>query len=197
MKLLKIAGGTVLVLFAAFWLVGLFLPAEWNVQRDMHIEAPVATVYGLVADFRQWPQWSPWVARDPSIRTTYSGPATGVGATSCWEGDPQLSGKGCQRIVAITPGATIETELDFGERGTATSRWSFMAHDGATHVVWSFHGQARSVPERWLGLMIDDWVGADYEDGLRRLKQVAETMPAPPVDAPAETTAPTAATAGN
>jgi hypothetical protein len=27
---------------------------------------------------------------------------------------------------------------------------------------------------RWMGLMFDRWIGADYEAGLAKLKQVAE-----------------------
>ena len=28
---------------------------------------------------------------------------------------------------------------------------------------------------RYMGLMMDEWVGADYERGLERLKELAET----------------------
>jgi hypothetical protein len=46
--------------------------------------------------------------------------------------------------------------------------------NGGTGVTWGFKSQLNGIAERWLGLMFDRWIGADYEKGLSKLKRVAE-----------------------
>ena len=81
-KLAYSIGGFLLVLVA----VGALLPATAHVERNIHIDAPQASVFALVNDFRQINKWSPWVDTDPNALYTISGPPRGVGATMTWDG---------------------------------------------------------------------------------------------------------------
>ena len=77
---------------------------------------------------------------------------------------------------ALLPkGYRVERSIDFGDMGTATADWSFTTTQNGTKVTWGILG----VNERMLGgifsKMMDGWIGPYYEDGLQRLKTVAET----------------------
>ena len=49
------------------------------------------------------------------------------------------------------------------------------AADGGTEVTWGFETDLGMNPVgRWMGLMMDSWIGADYEAGLARLKALVE-----------------------
>jgi hypothetical protein len=45
-------------------------------------------------------------------------------------------------------------------------------------VTWGLSGTASGPLGGYFAKMMDGWVGADYEDGLVRLKQVAASVPA-------------------
>ena len=59
--------------------------------------------------------------------------------------------------------------------GTAQSSLQLVPVDGGTRVTWGFKTEAQGVLDRWMSLLFDDWVGADYEKGLARLKALAES----------------------
>ena len=54
-------------------------PDNFSIARSATIKAPPDKIYGIISDFRQWPNWSPWQKLDPGMKTTVSGPATGKG----------------------------------------------------------------------------------------------------------------------
>src|SRR5258707_11320671 len=87
-----------LLLLIGFAAVGSLLSPEWRVERSVVVNAPAATIYPLVADFKTgWPQWSAFDSEDPAIRYRYSGPDAGVGASRSWTS--MKMGDGVQRIV--------------------------------------------------------------------------------------------------
>ena len=68
--------------------------------------------------------------------------------------------------------------LDFGEMGQPSADWSFEPSGAGTKVIWGLSGEAAGPLGGFFAKMMDGWVGKDYEDGLRRLKQVIESAPA-------------------
>ena len=91
MRILKWGGAALLALVAIVLIGGLVLPSTFTVVRSTVVGAPADRVYALVADPRGWKQWSVWNKRDPAMKITYSGPASGAGAKWAWhsasEGD--------------------------------------------------------------------------------------------------------------
>jgi hypothetical protein len=47
--------------------------------------------------------------------------------------------------------------------------------DGRTRLTWSFDADFDNMLGRYMGLMMDRWVGSDYVRGLERLKALAES----------------------
>jgi len=168
----------VLVLLALAVLVvgvGAFLPKDFHVERSIVIDASPDLVFDQVNSLRKWDAWSPWIARDPSIENTFAGPEAGVAATVTWTSEK--SGEGTQTITLSERPTRIETVLDFGEMGQPTAYWTFEPIGDGVQVTWALNGVASGPFGGYFAKMMDGWLGADYEDGLARLKEVAEALP--------------------
>lgn len=167
--LLLLAAGSATVVVAGAYL----LPRVVHVERSVHVKASPEAVFGHVNALPRWAAWSPWERKDPTMAKTFTGPDAGEGATLSWTSDTQ--GGGTQTITRSEPPRRIETALDFGAQGTATGTWTFDAADGGTQVTWGLDADMGNSPVgRYMGLMMDRWVGPDFEEGLAALKEVVE-----------------------
>ena len=93
-----------------------------------------------------------------------------------WTSEHPQVGTGSQEIVESTPNEWVSSVLDFGPMGTADAYFE-LAPDGgnSTEITWGFNMDAGLNPvERYMGLLMDRWVGGDYEAGLAKLKSVVE-----------------------
>ena len=161
-----------IVLLAA---ISFLLPREVEVARSTTISAPPEEIYPHVASLEKFSEWSPWSQVDPMMQVTYSGPETGVGNKMEWTSDNPNVGNGTQEITAAVENERVETALDFGGMGTAIAAFDLVKSGDATEITWGFKGDMGNNPiGRWMGLMMDSWVGADYEKGLAALKAKVE-----------------------
>jgi hypothetical protein len=197
MKTLKVVTIVLVTLVLVFVGGGLVMPRGYRVERSERIQAPVEVVFSQVNDLRKWEGWSPWKAADPTMKITYSDQPVGQGGSYSWKGNG--AGEGTLTILGSVDLSRIETKIDFGELGGSSGSWDFTYEDGITSVVWGFSGENPGLFGGWLTLMMDGMVGPQFEEGLRRLKKVAEATPVAPVEVvpsdvvPAEGAAPTAA----
>ncbi len=176
MKFLKVLGGIIVVLVVLIIIGGFVLPSEQSVSRSTVIDADQAEIFALVSDYREFNRWSPWAARDPETKYTYGGPDAAVGSTLSWDSEDPNVGRGQQEIVAMEQGTMVRNKLTFD--GFDQASYATMTLEPAgngTRVTWEFEANLDSFLGRYMGLMMDDWVGADYEDGLARLKAVVES----------------------
>ena len=175
MRFVKIVLGVIVALVAVFVLVGLLLPSGQHVERSTVVKADQSDVFALVGDYRNFNSWSPWATYDPDTEYEFSGPATGVGSKMSWRSEHQNVGNGMQEVVEFQPDTMVRSKLTFEGFDTPSyATFKLESTDGGTHVTWSFDGNMDTLLGRYLGLMMDKWVGADYELGLARLKEVAE-----------------------
>jgi uncharacterized protein YndB with AHSA1/START domain len=176
---MRFLGRLVLVLLAAALVIaaaGMLLPRRVTVERSIAIDAPPEQIFSHINSMQAFDKWSPWSGLDPELVQSFSGPGTGIGNRMEWRSDDPRVGTGSQKIVASVPNERVETELDFGEMGTATSWQVLEPVDGETLVTWGLLADMGNSPiGRYMGLMMDRWVGADYERGLVRLKDIVET----------------------
>lgn len=160
-------------------LAGTFLlPRRVHVERSVTVGRPMCTVYALVDGFGRQREWSPWAPRDPAMAMELSGPPRGVGAKMVWRSAVDTVGNGEQQVTAASPCQFVQTALRFEGMGESTVQF-VLAPDGAqTRVVWSIERDVGFNPVgRLVGVMFDRWIGPDFEDGLARLKALAETLP--------------------
>ena len=69
----------VAVAVVVFVVIVALQPAQYRVERSATISAPAAVVFEQINDFHKWEAWSPWAKLDPTMKTTYEGPAAGPG----------------------------------------------------------------------------------------------------------------------
>ena len=176
MKVVKIVLGIVVVLVVAFVIGGLLLPSGQYVERSAVIEADQADVFALVNDYREFNRWSPWAAIDPEAEYEFSGPAAGVGARMTWRSEEPSVGNGAQEIVASETDTMVRSKLTFEGFDTPSyATFKLEPAEGGTRVTWAFDANMDTFLGRYMGLMMEKWVGADYDRGLARLKELAES----------------------
>ena len=175
MRALKIIVLLILAISVLVFGVGAFLSKDFRVERSIVIDAAPEAVFDEVNTLEKWNAWSPWIAMDPTIDNTYSGPASGVGAKVSWTSEK--SGDGTQTITLSERPTRIETALDFGEMGQPNADWTFEPEGDGTKVTWGLTGEAAGPLGGYFAMMIDGMLGTLYEDGLSRLKDVVESKP--------------------
>ncbi|MCW2710014.1 MAG: transcriptional regulator [Marmoricola sp.] len=147
----------------------------YSVERSITVNAPAHRVHGLVDDFHNWTQWSPWEDLDPALRRTYIGPDKGVGAHYAWSGN-RKAGSGSMEITGSAPEA-IEVTVSFLKPFKATNLTTFQLQPSGpgTEVRWVMTGEQRG-PMVLFGKFVsmDRMIGPDVEKGLARLKAAAE-----------------------
>lgn len=155
------------------------MTSQYTVERSRTIAAPAEKVYPLIADFRQWPRWSPWEDVDPDLHRSYSGAESGVGAVYGWSGN-RKAGRGRMEIVRAEPNELVEVDLRFEKPFTSQNVSLFLLEpDGdQTQVTWRMTGP-RPLPMRLTQKFfdMDKLIGKDFDKGLDRMALVA---PAPP-----------------
>ncbi|MEQ9365411.1 MAG: SRPBCC family protein [Leptospirales bacterium] len=149
------------------------LPEEARVERSIEINAPVGVVFEQVLDLKKNEAWSPWSAADDTMVTSYGPITRGVGATSSWTSENSGSGK--MEITEVVQNSRIDVALDFKDEGKADSYWEFDQQGDAVQVTWGFVSKPESFGEKVFALMMDSFVGPYYEEGLAKLKTVAES----------------------
>ena len=161
---------TILLVAVAF-----ALPRQISVARSMDINAPESDVFPYVNSLKRFNEWSPWVGRDPEAKYVFSGPDEGKGAQMEWSSTHPGVGSGVQEIIESEPNSFVRVSLDFGDMGKGNASFQLKPSGAGTRVVWEFDTDVGNNPlQRWMGLMFDRWIGADYEEGLVRLKKVVE-----------------------
>jgi len=175
MRFLKRLLGTIALLVLLVIAAAYLLPRNVQISRTITIDAPPAKVFALVNTLKEGEKWSPWLGLDPDARLAYSGPASGVGNRLDWRSEHPNVGSGMQIITESVPDSRVATDLDFGEMGKAKAAFVLKPAGTGTLITWSLQTDLGLNPlARWAGLMMDRWVGTDYERGLVSLKKLAE-----------------------
>lgn len=177
MKFVKWVLAVVVALGLVFGLGSLLLPASTHVERSITIERSPEQVFATLNSFERFGAWSPWAEYDPQAKYTFEGPASGVGARMRWTGNRSV-GSGSQEITESVPHRRIAVALDF-DGSQARSAYLLEPEGAGTRLTWSFDTDHGYDPfGRWLGLLFDRMIGADYEKGLTRLKALLESTQA-------------------
>ena len=166
-----------LILIVLFVAVGYMLPGSFKVERSVVINAKPEVLYPYVASLKDgWTQWNPFAEQDPGMVISYSGPDTGVGATSSWVS--KKMGEGTQTITKADTATGVETTLAF-DHGQYQMQGviAFAPVDGGTKVTWTSGGDwgKQHLMFRYMGLMMNKMMGKTFEKGLQNLKTKAET----------------------
>ncbi len=170
-----------LVAIAVVLVVVATRPSEFRVARTARIAAPAPVVFAQVNDFHKWEAWSPWAKLDPAMKQAYEGAPAGTGAVYTWAGNKEV-GEGRMTLTESRPSELIKIELEFFKpfATTSTAEFTFKPEGDHTLVTWSMTGQNNFIAKAvHLFMDMDTMVGGQFENGLARMKSVAEAAHKP------------------
>lgn len=175
MKIIKWSLIAVVALAMLIAAIGLALPSTYRVVRAAEIKAPAAKVYALIQDPREWARWTVWNQRDPAMKMSYAGAARGQGAKWSWES--RTEGNGSMEFTRAEADRMIGYRLSFPDFGMTSNGLLVLEESQAgTRITWSNEGAFGANPYmHYFALLMERMVGPDFEQGLARLKQVAES----------------------
>jgi hypothetical protein len=175
-KTLLILAGVLALAVVAVLLVAATRPDTFRVQRAAVINAPPEKIFPLIEDFQAWGGWSPWEKKDPAMKRSFSGPASGKGAVYAWDGNSEV-GQGSMEIVEETQPSKLILNLDFVKpfEGHNVVIFTLAPQGGATNVTWTMEGASPFIT-KVIGLFcdMDAMIGKEFETGLANLKTLAE-----------------------
>jgi hypothetical protein len=167
--------------------VSLALPSHVTIARTQVIGAPETVVFPYLNNLHRFGDWSPWAARDPNLQVNFSGPEEGKGAKVEWTSAVRSVGPGSMEITGSDPNRHIDLAATLnGLEGTAY--YEVAPSGSGVKVTWGFGYDTGTSPlKRWKGLLLDRYVGAEYRDGLAKLKDRIETERRPTAPSAAAT----------
>jgi hypothetical protein len=150
-------------------------PDTFRVQRTMTIAAPPEKLAGILTDLRRGAEWSPYEKRDPAMKKTFSGPASGPGAKLEWDGNSDV-GAGSLTVAEVTPvKVTLNLAMTRPMNANNTVEYAFTPQGNATTMTWAMHGPMPLISKVICVFMdFDKMIGSDMERGLNDLKALAE-----------------------
>jgi hypothetical protein len=172
--LIKILVGIVAVI-AIFLIVVVMRPSDFRVERSAMLAASPAALFEQVNDHHKFAVWNPFMKLDPSVKNTFSGPESGVGAVCSWDGNSQI-GAGSSTIIESRPGELVRLRMDWKRpmEGTSTVDFTFKPQGGKTVVTWAMYGKNGFMGKLMsLFMDCDKMCGPQFEQGLADLGKVA------------------------
>ena len=165
---------------AVFCAVVAMQPADFKITRSATFNAPPEKVFEQVNDFHKWEAWSPWAKIDPNMKATYSGAATGTGASYAWLGNDEV-GEGKMTITESHPSDLVKIDLEFIRPFAAknVTDFSIKPNGGRSDVTWTMTGTNNFMMKAFGMVMnMDKLVGGDFEKGLAQMKPIVEASAA-------------------
>jgi Polyketide cyclase / dehydrase and lipid transport len=173
---LKIVLIVIAVVIAAVLALAATKPDSFHVERTTSVKAPPDKIFASIDDFKRWAAWSPWEPKDPAMKRTLSGAASGKGAVYEWDGNSDV-GKGRMEITESLPSSKVAIKLDFIKpiEGHNVAQFLLVPRGDVTSVTWVMDGPAPFLSKLMqVFFNLDSMIGKDFEAGLANLKALAE-----------------------
>ncbi len=155
-------------------LIGSLLPRDYDFATQVRINSEPAAVFGelnRIASWREWSQWNP--AEIDGLTVSYSGPASGVGATQSWS---DVRGDGKLWFTSIVENKRIDYAMLFGGFPKMSSSLQLTEEKAGTIVVWSSKGRLPGGPfYGFLAPFFSTHMKSEYDKSLLKLKQKLES----------------------
>ncbi|MFC2104949.1 GyrI-like domain-containing protein [Bacteroidota bacterium] len=180
MKFLKWLGIIIALIVALFFIIPLFLPADFHVERSIIIERPIDMVYETAVDMNKRAKWDPWIEMEPDAEINVEMTPEVIGSGYSWKGE--FIGEGKITIKEYIPNELIKSDIEFISPQSMKSEviWNFEELDGNTKIIWAFEGTLNYPFEKWFGLFMDKSLGLNFERGINNFKELVEKLPVLP-----------------
>jgi effector-binding domain-containing protein len=109
------------------------------------------------------------------MKSTYEGPESGVGTVHNWTSQHRDVGNGTIKIIESVPNSLVLTDLTFGEI-SSHGGWTIRDTTDGAYVTTYMELEMGFLERIFPSLMMDNFLGADFEKSLAGLKKHAETL---------------------
>lgn len=142
------------------------MPA-FSVSESVILKDDIENVYAYIRDFKNWPEWSPWLICDPEAKVTTE--------PNRYEWSGSIVGVGRMEIVKETPHSQIDFALEFKKpwKSKAEVTMALRKVEGGTELLWAMDSKLPWFMF-WLKQLMTKLVSMDYQRGLKMLKDVLE-----------------------
>ena len=173
MKTLKIIGMVVLAMVVILAIVIAMQPEKAHIEKSIVINAPAASIFPEVSNYKSFNVWSPWTKMDPAARETFEGAEASVGSKFSWEGSK--TGIGSQRIEEIEENKRVKCAMTFkGYDGKFYSEFILTPNGNGTRVTWTYDGENVGLKGKAIWVFAGSVLSSQYEQGLKDLKHLVE-----------------------
>ncbi|AOW20518.1 SRPBCC family protein [Urechidicola croceus] len=132
-----------LLLFSAIIIFGSIYIAvkdgSYEIKQSRFINAPASVLFENVNDFKNWPEWNPWMEVDPTIKPIFPSKTVGVNGAYSWT---SKNGDGSMKTISTNLNKEIIQELTYGTGNPSIINWVFNSSKDSTEVVWSMKGES-------------------------------------------------------
>lgn len=175
MKALKITGIVIGIITLVVILLGLIAPKDFSMQRNIQINADSDSIFKMMSDLKKFHDWSPWSKLDPNSKVEYRGTPSTIGHEYYWKGNDKV-GEGTLTITKIN-GTNLEYKLNFISpwESKATGNMITEKSENGAKATWIFKTHYGFIESIFMMFMdMEGMLGADFENGLKNLKKIAE-----------------------
>ena len=175
--MLKIIAIGAAVLVGGVLIAAAFRPDSFRFQRSISIQASPDRIFPLINDLRRFNTWNPFDKKDPDLKGSYSGAASGAGAAYAFEGNREV-GRGRIEIIDSLPVSEVRMKLDIVEpmEGHNVVEFTLKPDGDGTRVTWAIQGPMPYISKIFsLFCNMDAMIGREFETGLAGLKVIAES----------------------
>ena len=168
--LLTIAG-----IIALLLIIALFVKKEYNIHREIIINAPLQKVFDYSKFLKNWDNFNKWAMADSERKNEYKGTDGTVGFIYAWSGNKKV-GEGEKEITSISEGKKIEIEIRFVKPfvlvGYASLETEFVS-DNQTKVILS-NASKLKYPLNIMLSIVEKRLPKDMDISLYTLKNLLE-----------------------
>lgn len=175
MKILKVTALLIGLFVVAVFAMAAMQDKHFRIERSTTINASPTRVFPYIGELQKWEVWSPWRAEDPSVKNSYEGPASGVGATSKWTSDKMGSGQ--MTMTEFVPDSKVKVHLTFIEPMPSENDadLTLTPEGDATRVSWSMEGEHNLIGRVfWILFRAENMLNSDFDLGLSLMKKAVE-----------------------
>ncbi len=175
-KTLSYIAVVLVVVIAGILIFAATKPDSFRVQRSASIKAPPAKIFALINDLHSHTAWSPWEKKDPAMKRTHSGTASGKGAVYEWDGNKDI-GAGRMEIADSSPPNRLVLKMDFIRPFEAhnIAEFTLEPKGDTTYVTWAIYGPSPYMSKLMsIFFSFDKLIGKEFESGLANLKAITE-----------------------
>ncbi|WP_298536440.1 GyrI-like domain-containing protein [uncultured Algibacter sp.] len=151
-------------------------PNEFSFSRSRVIKAPKSLLFDKVNDFKNWPNFSPWIEKEPNADLTYGEKTSGVDGNYSWNGE--ILGEGKMTTVAVENHKSISQQIVFIKPFESESdiNWTFEDTDDGINVTWAMKGKQDFMTKMYTTFAgsIEENTSPDFDRGLFKLDSIVQ-----------------------